>query len=125
MSTIHDIYDPPPSQTSWLPPQPDEFAFTHGDLRCLIGLCAGWGAATIPFWLIDPLVGLLAMLGGGLVIFESWYTALLYLYREGIKGPWRRFRIILAAHLPWAIGLGVATLLMFGLFRLSDRSLFG
>jgi hypothetical protein len=120
MSTVHDIYDPPPSTTSWLPPEPDAFSFTPGDLRCLLALCAGWVGATIPLWLMEPLVGLLAMIGGALVIFESWYTALIYLHREGISGPWRRFRIILAAHLPWIIGLGIATLLMAGLFVLSD-----
>lgn len=123
MSLAHDIYNPPPSQTSWLPPEPEPIAFTRSDLGVLLGLSAAWAVITIPAWLFEPMLGMLALVGGALVLLESWFTALGFLHRRPQERPSRRALIMVAALVPWLIGLGLAAFLMWALFALSDASL--
>lgn len=120
MSSVHDIYDPPPSQVSWLPPEPEPIAHTRLDVLFLIGLTGGWALLTVPAWLYEPTLGLLAMIGGALVLLESWFTALGFLHRNPVEEPWRRVLIMTAALVPWAVVLGLAALSMWALFALSD-----
>ena len=120
MNTQHDIYDPPPSQTSWLSTRPEPLIFTRVDLACLVALGAivvGLSAAGFAF---DAMLGALVLVGGSLVVLESWYTALGFLNRRPIAEPWRRVVFIVAALVPWVLGLGLAAALMIGLFILTD-----
>ena len=55
------------------------------------------------------------------MIVESWFTALGFLHRRPTEGG-GRWKIFLAALLPWVLGLGLAAALMLGLFYLSDRA---
>lgn len=120
MSTVQDLYDPAPSCTSWLPVEPEPIPFGRGDLAVLIGLAATWAVVTVPAWLFEPMLGLLAMVGGALILLESWFTALGYLHRQPRQTPSRRALIMVAAFVPWLAGLGLAALLMWALFALSD-----
>ena len=65
-------------------------------------------------------MALLTAVGGSLVIFESWFTALGFLHRCRPLGLRARWTIFLAALVPWLIGLGIAAALMLGLFWFSD-----
>ena len=62
----------------------------------------------------------LILVGGALVIAESWFTALGFLHRRPLAGLGGRWKIFLAALVPWVLGLGLAAALMLGLFYLSD-----
>lgn len=118
---MHDIYDPRPAPVPWAPPQVKPLRWTAGDLAVLASLAGAVLASSVLAWRYEPMLALLTVLGGSLVIIESWFTALTYLHRrpEGDLGS--RWKIFLAALLPWVMGLGFATLLMLGLFHLSDR----
>ncbi len=65
-------------------------------------------------------MAILTALGGSLVIFESWFTALGYLHRCKPLRLRARWTIFLAAIVPWLIGLGIAATLMLSLFWFSD-----
>jgi hypothetical protein len=117
---MHDIYDPPPAPVPWNPPQPERLVYTVGDLVCLVTLCALLFAASLFAWRGEPTVAILTALGGMLVILESWFTALGFLHRSHSLGLRARWTIFVAALVPWVVGLGVAALLIMGLFRLSD-----
>jgi hypothetical protein len=117
---MHDIYDPPPAPISWNPPLPERLVFTTGDLVCLILLCALLFAGSVLAWGNEPTVALLTMLGGTLVILESWLTALGFLHRRQSISMRARWTIFLAALVPWIVGLGIAAMLFLGLFLISD-----
>ena len=120
MTSQHDIYDPPPSRTSWLPPQSEVLTFTGGDLACLVVLGLIVVAGSVAGFLYEPLLGALTLVGGALVVLESWYTALGYLARRPAESQIGRVVIIGAALVPWVVGLGLAAALMVGLFVLTD-----
>jgi hypothetical protein len=117
---MHDIYDPPPAPVPWNPPQAERLVFTAGDIVCLVLFCALLVAASVIFWSSEPMVALLTALGGTLVILESWFTALGFLHRNQALGLRARWTIFLAALVPWIIGLGIAAMLIMGLFLASD-----
>jgi hypothetical protein len=120
MSSMHDIYDPPPPPVSWVPPSPGLVAFTRWDVAWLVGLAVGIGLLSLGLAWFEPTLGLLLFVGGMLVLLESWYTALEYLGRQDEEPHPRRWAIFLGAFVPWLIGLGLAALLMIGLFSISD-----
>jgi hypothetical protein len=117
---MHDIYDPPPAPVPWNPPQAERLVFTTGDLVCLVLLCTLLTAASALFWRSEPMVALLTALGGTLVILESWFTALGFLHRNHALSLRARWTIFLAALVPWVVGLGIAAMLIMGLFLASD-----
>jgi hypothetical protein len=117
---MHDIYDPPPAPVAWNPPTPERLKFTRGDVAFLAGLIGLLGLASAMAWPDDPAVAVLTALGGALVLTESWFTALGILHRFKPLGLRARWTIILAALVPWLIGLGVAAMLMLSLFWVSD-----
>jgi hypothetical protein len=117
---MHDIYDPPPAPLAWNPPKPEPLFFTWGDVVCLAMLCATLFLGSILAWRTEPTVALITAIGGTLVILESWFTALGFLHRRRSLGLRARWTIFLAALVPWLLGLGIAALLMLGLFLVSD-----
>ena len=121
MTGSHDIYDPPPAPIPWAPPEAEPLTFTAGDLAVLATFSGLVLAASALAWGVDPTMSLLILVGGALVIAESWFTALGFLHRRPVDlgGRWKVF---LAALLPWVLGLGLAAALMLGLFHLSDRA---
>ena len=120
MSTMHDIYDPPPAPLPWNPPKPERLIYTTGDVVCLAILCAILFASATLLWRADPSVAVFTALGGTLVILESWLTALGFLHRRKSLGLRARWTVFIAALLPWPAGLGIAAALMLGLFLISD-----
>jgi hypothetical protein len=117
---MYDIYNPPPAPVPWSPPKPERLVFTWGDLLCLVLLFTMLLALSIFAWPAEPTVALLIVVGGALVIFESWFTALGFLHRFKPLGLRARWTIFLAALIPWLIGLGIAAALMLGLFWIAD-----
>lgn len=120
MTSNHDIYDPPPSGTSWLPPRHEPLTFTRGDLACLVALGVVVLIGSAVAFAFEALLGALVLVGGSLVVLESWYTALGFLNRRPPERSWQRVVIILAALVPWLFGLGLSAALMIGLFFLTD-----
>jgi hypothetical protein len=118
----HDIYDPPPAPIPWAPPKPEPLNWTAGDLAILVSFGALILAASALAWRVEPTLTVLVLLGGTLVIVESWFTALGYLHRRPAESLGARWKIFLAALVPWLLGLGLAAALMLGLFYLSDRA---
>lgn len=121
IGTAHDIYNPPPAPEPLAPPAPERLRWAQGDLGILIGLIAGVASLAAWAWTIEPALAALALIGGAIVIAESWSTALSFLHRrpwEGVNGRWK---IFLAALVPWLLALGLAASLMIGLFSLLDR----
>jgi hypothetical protein len=117
---MHDIYDPPPAPLAWNPPQPERLNYTAGDVVCLVLLCTLLVAASALAWRNEPTVAILTALGGTLVILESWFTALGFLHRNHSFSLRARWTIFLAALVPWVVGLGIAAMLIMGLFLISD-----
>jgi hypothetical protein len=117
---MHDIYNPPPAPIPWDPPKPERLVFTAGDVVVLVVLCALLFAASLAAWRAEPMVALITALGGTLVILESWFTALGFLHRRRSLGLRARWTVFLAALVPWLVGLGIAAMLMIGLFMVSD-----
>jgi hypothetical protein len=122
MTTMHDIYDPPPAPIPWAPPEPEPLNWTAGDLTVLASFSILVLAASAMAWQIDSTMAFLILLGCALVIVESWFTALGFLHRRPLTGLKERWKIFLAALMPWVFGLGLAAALMLGLFYLSDRA---
>src|SRR5689334_6167934 len=119
MSTLPDIYDPPPAPVAWSPPEVEPIRWTSGDLACLAALIAPLLAAAAWTWSYEPTVSLWLAVGGTFVILESWFSALTFLHRHPSARPGGRWIIFLAALVPWLLGLGFATLLILGLFLAS------
>ncbi|GAC1466041.1 MAG: hypothetical protein NVSMB9_06200 [Isosphaeraceae bacterium] len=117
---MHDIYDPPPAPVPWNP-KAEPLVFTWGDLLCLVTLCSLFCLGAVAAWWSEPTMALLTALGGSLVILESWFTALGFLYRFKPLGLRARWTIFLAALVPWLVGLGIAATLMLSLFWIFDR----
>lgn len=117
---MRDIYDPPPAPVAWHPSKPERLVFTWGDLACLVTLCLALFVMSILAWRTEPTVALITALGGTLVILESWFTALGFLHRHRSLSLRARWTIFLAALIPWLIGLGIAAMLMLGLFLVAD-----
>jgi hypothetical protein len=117
---MHDIYDPPPAPVPWNPPQTERLVFTAGDIVCLVLLWALLVVGSALFLSGEPTVALLTALGGTLVILESWFTALGFLQRRHALGLRARWTIFMAALVPWIVGLGIAAMLIMGLFLVSD-----
>jgi len=105
-TAIHDIYDPPPAPIPWAPPQAAPLTWTAGDLTVLASFGALVLLASALAWRIEPTLAALVLLGGALVIVESWFTALGFLHRRPVESG-GRWKIFVAA-------------LMLGLFGLSD-----
>jgi hypothetical protein len=122
MTAMHDIYDPPPAPIPWAPPEPEPLNWTAGDLTILATFGVLILVASALAWQIEPTLTFLILLGGALVIVESWFTALGFLHRRPLTSLRERWKIFLAALVPWVLGLGLAAALMLGLFYLSDRS---
>ena len=120
MSTLHDIYDPPPAPIAFAPPRPDPIAWSSGDLVGLalmiapFLLAAGWAAT------VERSLGVWVVLGGAFVVMESWLSALTFLQRHPAERSIGRWKVYLAALLPWVLGLGLAAALLSGLFLVSD-----
>jgi hypothetical protein len=122
MSTLYDIYDPPPAPPlEFAPSKREPLVFTAGDLFCLVGLCSLLLAGAIIGWRGEPMLALITAVAGSLVILESWFTALGYLHRRKPLSLRARWTIFLAALVPWLVGLGIAASLMLGLFWIFDR----
>ena len=121
MTTLHDIYDPPPAPIPWAPPEAEPLRWTRGDLTVLATFSAMVLIASAMALWVEPTMALLILMGGALVIAESWFTALGFLHSRPVDlgGRWK---IFLAALVPWVLGLGLAAALMLGLFYLSDRA---
>lgn len=117
---MHDIYDPPPAPVAWNPPKAERLPFTWGDLLCLVMLVVLLVGLSVFAWPTEPTVALITAVGGALVIVESWFTALGFLHRFKPLGLRARWTIFLVALVPWLVGLGIAALLMLGLFWVAD-----
>jgi hypothetical protein len=120
MSTLHDIYNPPPAPVPFTPETPEPIRWSVGDLLCLLVLCmplfalAAWASS------FEPSLWPLVVLGGGFVVVESWLSALSFLHRHPAERGATRWMIFLAALVPWLLGLGLATALILGLFTATD-----
>ena len=124
MSTLIDIYDPPPAPAlDYAPSKREPLIFTNGDLVCLLSLCALLLVAAIAAWRTEPTLAVVTAVAGMLVIFESWLTALGFLHRCRPLSLKARWTIFLAALIPWLVGLASAASVIVGLFWLFD--LFG
>jgi hypothetical protein len=117
---MHDIYDPPPAPVALDPPKAEPLVYTTGDLVCLMVLFALLLSGSMIVWRGDLVLTFATTLGGSLVILESWFTALGFLHRRRSLGLKARWTVFFAALVPWLAGLGVAAMLMLGLFFLSD-----
>ncbi len=121
LSTARNIYDPPPAPEPLSPPAPEPLRWARGDLGVLACLVVAVLSLAAWAWTIEPMLAALALIGGTIVIVESWSTALTFLHRRpwaGVKGRWK---IFLAALVPWLLILSLATALMVGLFSVLDR----
>ena len=117
---MNDIYNPPPAAIPYNPPEATGPAWLISDLVCLALFCLLTGAVSAWAWQFEPSMAVLTMLGGTLVVLESWFTALGFLHRSPTKTTRERWTIFVAALLPWMAGLGGAAALMYGLFFVSD-----
>jgi hypothetical protein len=120
MTTLHDIYNPPPAPVPLAPPPPEPLHWRPGDLGILAGLIAMVVGLAAWAWTVAPELSVLALIGGTVVIVESWSTALGFLHRRPWMGENGRWKIFAAALVPWLVGLALATGLMMGVFRLVD-----
>lgn len=120
MSTAHDIYDPPPAPVPLAPPTPEPIARKTGDLVVLGVLIALAVVAAAWAWTVEPSLAVLVLIGAAIVIAESWSTALGFLHRQPLMGSNGRWRIYVAALVPYLLGLALAAGMMIGLFRLAD-----
>lgn len=124
MSTMYDIYDPPPAPAfEYASSKREPLIFTRGDLFCLLSFCLTLLLAAGLAWNTEPTLAVVTAVAGMLVIFESWLTALGFLHRCRPLGLRARWTIFLAALIPWLIVLAIAAAAILGLFRLFD--LFG
>ncbi len=119
---MHDIYDPPPvPAVDWDPPRTGPLVFSRGDMICLVALCAGLLVFALLAWRNEPTLALISACAGALVILESWFTTLGFLYRCPPVSLKLRWTIFLAALIPWLVGLGFAVGFMLCLFWISDH----
>ncbi len=123
MTKERDIYNPPPPPLAFEPPMAEPLDWSRADLSVLIAFGLAVGVAAVLAWRTQPLLAIMTVVGGALVVLESWYTALGFLQRQTREQPdVSRMAIYLAALLPWMISLGLATAIMMAVFLLSDWS---
>ena len=123
MTKERDIYNPPPAPLAFEPPVAEPLDWSRADLSVLLAFGLAVGVAAVLAWRTQPLLAVLTLVGGALVVLESWYTALGFLQRQTREQPdVSRMAIYLAALLPWMISLGLATAIMMAVFLLSDWS---
>jgi hypothetical protein len=120
MSTMHDIYDPPPAPVPLAPPLPERVNYRPSDLVILGLLVIGVVGLAAWAYAFEPAIAYLTLVGGAIVIVESWSTALGFLHKRPWMGLNGRWKIFVAALIPWLLGLGLAAALMISLFLLSD-----
>lgn len=120
MTTLHDIYDPPPAPLAIAAPEPEPIRWTRIDLVNLGVCCLLLTTIALVAWRAEPFLGVVTAISGMLVVVESWFASLSFLHRHPVASPIQRTQIFLASLLPWAFGLGIAIALMAGLFALSD-----
>ncbi len=89
MSSLHDIYDPPPAPVPLAPPCPDPIAWKASDVAVLAALIALAVAASAWAWTVEPTLAVVVMIGGAVVIVESWSTALTFLHRRPLMSAQR------------------------------------
>lgn len=124
IDTMRDIYDPPPARMTLEHRTGQPVTWTGRDLgwlALLVGLCllaAAWS------WTIEPMMWPTVLVGGLFVALESWFSALTFLHRHPDAQSGGRARIFAAAVAPWAVGLGLATAFMVGLFAVTDWARF-
>lgn len=121
-SVLHDIYDPPPAPVPLAPPPAEPMARSSGDLAIFVGLGAIVLAGSAWAWTVDPGMAALTLVGGTIVVVESWSTALGFLHRRPWMGLNGRWKIFAAALVPWVVGLGLAAGLMIAMFYLADHA---
>lgn len=123
ISSMGDIYDPPPAPIPFNAPPEPRLSLSSSDMLFLGGLALGVLVASIVAGWFEPSLAILVGVGGSMVILESWFTAVGFLSRKNTRNLRRRAVIFLAALLPWLIGLGIAAILMNLMFYVSDRLL--
>jgi len=117
---MRDIYDPPPARMTLESPENQPLLYTGRDL-CWLGVLVGLSVLAAAWsWTFEPLVWPTVLIGGLFVALESWFSALTFLQRHPDAQAGGHWRIFLAAVAPWALGLGLATALMVGLFAATD-----
>jgi hypothetical protein len=120
ISTTRDIYDPPPAPVPLAPPAPEPITWRPGDLAVLGALIVLAVAGAAWAWTVEPSLAVLVLIGAAIVIVESWSTALGFLHRQPTVGDRGRWRIYVAALVPYVLGIALAAGIMMGLFRLAD-----
>lgn len=118
---MRDIYDPPPAPIPFQTPRAERFEWRTGDLAFPIAAGLPLSIAAAWAWSIEPTLSALLLIGGPLVVLESWMTAVSFFQRHPATSRRSRWLIFIAALAPWLVGLGMATALMLGLFSLFDR----
>lgn len=120
MNTMRDIYDPPPAPIPLAPPSPERVYYRPSDLAILGVLILGVVGLAIRAYSFEPTIAYLTLVGGAIVIVESWSTALGFLQKRPWMGLNGRWKIFVVALIPWLLGIGLAAALMMSLFLLSD-----
>jgi hypothetical protein len=118
---MRDIYDSTPTTVSVNLPASEPLHLTGTDFAFLLVSSLTVLILSLGGWLLDGTVSLFIALGGSLVVFESWHTALMFLHRHHQEDRQSRIFIHLAALIPWVVVLGSAALAMLGLFWISDN----
>lgn len=117
---MRDIYDATPVPVSVNLPEKQPLHLTRFDKIILAIALSVVLCLSLSAWLLDGTVSFFIAIGGGLVVLESWHTALMFLQRHEYEDRQTRLLIHLAALVPWLLVLGSAALAMLGLFWLSD-----
>jgi hypothetical protein len=118
---MRDIYDSSPAPVSVNLPASEPLHLTGIDFAFLAVSSLTVLVLSLGGWLLDGTVSLFIALGGSLVVFESWHTALMFLQRHQQEDRQSRIFIHMAALIPWVVVLGSAALAMMGLFWISDH----
>ena len=118
---MRDIYDSTPAPVAVNLPAGEPLHLTTVDFAFLAVSSITVLVLSLGGWLLDGTVSLFIALGGALVVFESWHTALTFLQRHKKEDRQTRILIRRAALIPWLVVLGSAALAMMGLFWLSDH----
>ena len=79
---MRDIYDSSPAPVSVNLPATEPLHLTGIDFAFLAVSSLTVLVLSLGGWLLDGTVSLFIALGGGLVVFESWHTALMFLQRH-------------------------------------------
>ena len=118
---MRDIYDSTPAPVSFNLPESEPLHLTGMDITFLTVGCVLVLTLSLAAWFLDGTVSLFVAVGGGLVVLESWHTALLFLQRHEQIDRRSRLVIHMASLVPWLLILGSAALAMLGLFWISDH----